>query len=126
MKSDNYSTPGWLYDRLDEEFHFDDDACSLFEGLVADGLSREWGKRVFMNPPYSDPTPWVRRAYEESQKGAVVVAILRGDTSTKWFHDRVYPYAEIRFLKGRVKFGGGNPAPFASIIAVWRNGHELE
>lgn len=116
-KSDSWATPANLYADLDKEFHFDDDPCPL-EGRG--GLDRDWGKSVFMNPPYSNPAPWCRKAHEESLKGKTVVGLLRGDTSTRWFHDWVLPYAELRFIKGRVKFNGcGKPAPFASIIAIW-------
>lgn len=115
MSNDHYATPRDIYRILDGEFHFDDDPCPLNgEG----GLVRSWGKSVFMNPPYSNPTPWVKKAYEESLKGSVVVGLLRGDTSTRWFHDWVLPFAEIRFLKGRLKFNG-KPAPFPSIVAIW-------
>jgi site-specific DNA-methyltransferase (adenine-specific) len=72
-----------------------------------------------MNPPYSKPEPWVSRAYAESQRGKTVVALLRGDTSTRWFHDWVLGKAEIRFIKGRLKFNDSKPAPFPSIIAIY-------
>lgn len=115
-KSDNWNTPQSFYLVLDDEFHFTDDPCPL---NGEDGLTREWGNSVFMNPPYSKPTPWVKKAYFESLKGKLVVGLLRGDTSTRWFHDWVLPYAELRFVKGRICFNG-KPAPFASIIAIWR------
>ena len=118
-KSDSWATPEKVYMDLDAEFHFDDDPCPLNGELLCDGLAREWGHSVFMNPPYSRPTPWVRRAYEESQKGKVVVGLLRGDTSTAWFHRWVWHKAELRFVRGRICFNG-RPAPFASIIAIWR------
>lgn len=113
--SDDWSTPDNFYQELNKEFHFNDDPCPL-EGTG--GLSREWGTSAYMNPPYSNPTPWVKKAYEESLKGKIVVGLLRGDTSTRWFHDWVLGKAELRFVKGRIKFNG-KPAPFASIIAVW-------
>jgi phage N-6-adenine-methyltransferase len=117
-KSDNHETPKELYEALNSEFHFDDDPCPLNGELMQDGLAREWGKVVYMNPPYSRPLPWVKRAYEESLKGKIVVGLLRGDTSTAWFHDWVLGKAELRFIRGRLNFGVG-PAPFASIIAIW-------
>jgi site-specific DNA-methyltransferase (adenine-specific) len=114
-KSDDWRTPPEFYTALDSEFHFNDDPCPIGgDG----GLEREWGSSVFMNPPYSKPTVWVKKAYHESLKGKIVVGLLRGDTSTRWFHDWVLPYAEIRFVKGRLKFNGKR-APFPSIIAIW-------
>ena len=118
-KSDSWRTPAELYASLDAEFHFDDDPCPI--GGVG-GLDRQWGKSVFVNPPYSNPLPWCRKAYEESQRGSVVVGLLRGDTSTRWFHEWVLGKAEIRFLPGRLHFEGKGPAPFPSIIAIWRGG----
>lgn len=114
-RSDSWATPQKVYADLDAEFHFNDDPCPL---NGTGGLDRDWGTSVFMNPPYSDPAPWCKKAYEESQKGKIVVGLLRGDTSTRWFHDWVYGKAELRFFKGRIRFNG-KPAPFSSIIAVW-------
>lgn len=118
-KSDDWSTPFELFDKLNAEFGFTDDPCPLGGVVISNGLTRGWGIKTFMNPPYSKPAPWVQKAYEESLKGNLVVGLLRGDTSTRWFHDWVLGKAELRFLKGRVKFNG-KPAPFASIIAIWR------
>lgn len=117
MSDDNCPTPKDFYDALNREFNFTDDPCPL-NGIG--GLDREWGDVVFMNPPYSKPYPWCKKAYEESQKGKIIVGLLRGDTSTKWFHDWVLPYAEIRFIKGRLKFKYNKRAPFPSIIAIWK------
>lgn len=115
-KHDNHATPKALYDELDAEFHFNDDPCPL---NGSGGLDREWGTSTFMNPPYSNPTPWCKKAYEESLKGKTIIGLLRGDTSTRWFHDWVLGKSELRFIKGRIKFNG-KPAPFPSIIAVWK------
>lgn len=123
-KSDDHATPKDVYNALDAEFHFNDDPCPLGGVLVADGLARAWGTSVFMNPPYSKPLPWCKKAYEESLLGNTVVGLLRGDTSTIWFHGWVLGKAEIRFVKGRINFGAG-PAPFASIIAIWRGKTQL-
>ncbi len=116
--SDSFATPKELYDSLDREFHFNDDPCPLNDSPLEDGLAREWGTSVFMNPPYSHPAPWVKKACEESVKGKIVVGLLRGDTSTHWFHDWVLGKADLRFVRGRIKFNG-KPAPFPNIIAVW-------
>lgn len=123
-RHDNWSTPSELYNDLDDEFHFNDDPCPLYGSEETnDGLTREWGSSVFMNPPYSrgQMKLWCRKAYQESLKGNLVVGLLRGDTSTAWFHDWVLGKAELRFIRGRIKFGGSkNAPPFPSIIAIWR------
>lgn len=125
-KHDSHGTPPDLYAQLDAEFQFDDDPCPLDPSPLHDGLLREWGMSTFVNPPYSNPGPWCRKAYKESLKGKTVVGLLRGDTSTAWFHDWVWHKAELRFIRGRLKFYDlkkseyGGPAPFASIIAIWK------
>lgn len=116
-KSDDWRTPKWLYDELDNEFHFNDDPCPIGGN---GGLDREWGTITFFNPPYSKPEPWVKKAYEESLKGKTIVGLLRGDTSTRWFHNWVYKKADLRFIKGRLKFNNIGPAPFPSIVAIWK------
>jgi site-specific DNA-methyltransferase (adenine-specific) len=73
---------------------------------------------------------WVKKAYMESCEGATVVCLLPARTDTKWFHRFIWdkysqkpqPHAEVRFLEGRLHFGGAeNPAPFPSIIVVFRS-----
>ena len=70
----------------------------------------EWGQRNFVNPPYSTKLKesFVRKAYQESLKGKLCVLLLPVSTSTKLFHEVIYPNAEIRFFKGRIKFIGTN------------------
>lgn len=116
-KSDHWRTPSKVYEPLNAEFHFNDDPCPINGN---GGLDRGWGSSVFMNPPYSNPLPWCKKAVEEMKKGKTVVGLLRGDTSTQWFHEFVLPHAELRFIRGRLKFDGKKPAPFPSIIAIWR------
>jgi len=121
--STHWATPPEVYAELDAEFHFDDDPCPLHgEG----GLDREWGRAVYMNPPYGRQiTPWVKRAYEHSCNGALVVCLLPSRTDTRWWHEYVMKAREIRFLKGRLKFGGAKQgAPFPSAIAIFGGHHE--
>lgn len=111
--SDNWATPKWLYDQLDAEFHFDFDPCPLCTGEITpdkDGLLIEWGRINFINPPYSRKLKeaFIKRAYAESLKGKTCVMLLPVSTSTKIFHEYIYGKAEIRFLRGRVKFSGIN------------------
>ena len=80
------------------------------------------GEIVFCNPPYGRELPkWVKKCYEEFKQGATVVMLVPARTDTKWFHDYIYHEAEIRFIKGRLKFGDGKQsAPFPSMIAIFK------
>lgn len=117
-KSDDWTTPPDLYYKLHDKYDFDFDPCPLNPSF--DGLNIEWGARNFVNPPYSQLKAWVKKAYEESLKGKLVVMLLPSRTDTIAFHKYIYKIAEIEFIKGRLKFGGcENPAPFPSMIVVY-------
>ncbi len=119
---DHYKTPADFYERLDREYHFDDDPCPFDAiGLFHRGLERSWGRSTFVNPPYSNPRPWIEKAITEAREGKTVVMLLRSDTSTEWFHELVLPWAEIRWLKGRLKFTKDR-APFPVFLAIFRKG----
>lgn len=110
--SDNWATPSYIYDPLNEEFKFDFDPCPLNHDVTLwDGLTVEWGKSNFVNPPYSQALKesFVKKAIEESKKGKIVVLLLPVSTSTKLFHFHIKPNAkEIRFVYKRIKFQGIN------------------
>jgi len=113
-KSVEWGTPQEFFDELNREFDFTLDPCASHENAKCeryftkdeDGLAQSWaGERVFMNPPYGNQASnWIAKAYFESQYAEVVVALLPARTDTRWFHDFVYGKAEIRFVKGRLKF----------------------
>lgn len=129
-KTDLWSTPQELFDELNKEFSFQLDPCALpcnakcarFYTPDDDGLLQPWlGLRVFCNPPYGRKVgDWVRKAYCEAQLGALVVMLLPARTDTAYFHDYIYNKAEIRFIRGRLKFGGcKNTAPFPSMVVIF-------
>lgn len=117
--STHWATPVDLYQALDAEFHFDDDPCPLVP--TDDGLARPWGQRAFVNPPYGcHITAWLRKAYAESQSGKLVVCLIPSRTDTAWWHDYVMKAKEIRFLRGRLRFGDSkNSAPFPSAVVIF-------
>lgn len=135
-KSDEWTTPQDTFDRLNSEFDFNLDPCATesnhkcdnFYTLTDNGLSHDWGGyTVFCNPPYSDIAHWVKKCHDEGTKpNTIVVMLIPARTDTRWFHDYVYHRSEIRFIKGRLKFGKGkNSAPFPSMIVVFRGGNEI-
>lgn len=123
--------PPRFFEELDAEFQFNLDPCATEDNHKCpdfftereDGLAQSWeGRRVFVNPPYSNIRKWVEKAYHEGQKkGTLVVLLIPARTDTKYFHEFIYHRAEIRFIKGRLKFGDQkNSAPFPSMLVIYR------
>lgn len=80
-----------------------------------------------MNPPYGrEIKEWIKKAYEESKKDCLVVALIPARTDTIYWHEYIFNKAsEIRFLKGRLKFGKSkNCAPFPSAVIVFGEKNE--
>jgi phage N-6-adenine-methyltransferase len=124
-----WSTPQDFFDALDAEFGFQLDVCATADNAkclayytaALDGLAHPWLGVCWMNPPYGRTIgQWMRKAYESSQQGATVVCLVPSRTDTAWWHDYAMK-GEIRFVRGRLKFGGhANPAPFPSAVVVFR------
>lgn len=127
---EDWETPKNLFEQLNEEFHFELDAaadiknhkCERYYDKDQNGLIMPWAKRTFCNPPYGKKiSKWVEKAFIESLKGNVCVLLLPARTDTNWFHDYVINKAEVRFIRGRIKFNGAlYNAPFPSMIVIWR------
>lgn len=129
-RSEEWETPAYVFRPLDSEFHFQVDVCAttenakckIFFDKFSDGLEREWSPfRCWMNPPYgSKISNWVKKAFQESQRGALVVCLLPARTDTQWWHTWVMKAAEIRLVVGRINFGQQKQsAPFPSCIAIF-------
>lgn len=129
-KTDMWETPKDLFYKLNKEFHFELDVCATEENAKCekyytpeiDGLKQPWRGTVWCNPPYGKHIcEWVRRAFFSSVEGATVVMLLPARTDTRWFHEYIYNRSEIRFLKGRLKFGNSkNCAPFPSMVVIFK------
>jgi len=130
-KNEIWATPQTFFDMLNEEFCFTLDPCALPENAkcplfftpLDDGLVQDWGGHViFCNPPYGNKiASWVEKCYRESRKdNTKVVMLIPARTDTVYFHKYIYGIAEIRFIKGRLKFGNArHSAPFPSMIVVF-------
>ena len=108
---DDWKTPSDFYDKLNRIYDFTFDPCPFQHNMSWDGLKVDWGKRNFVNPPYSRPLLelFVRKGIEEAAKGCFSVFLIPASTDTKLFHDVILPNADdIEFVKGRLKFGGYN------------------
>lgn len=142
-KKMDWCTPQDFFDKLNEEFSFTLDAaatdktakCAAYFTPETDGLKSTWeaptGGAVFCNPPYGrEIGKWVQKAYEEAQAGTTIVLLIPARTDTTYFHEFIYGKAEIRFIRGRLKFtdDDGNtadPAPFPSMLAIY-NGEAVK
>ena len=135
-KKMDYCTPQGFFDTLNAEFHFTLDAaateksakCKNFYTPETDGLTAPWnigGGSVFCNPPYGrEIGKWVRKAFEESTGGYPIVLLIPARTDTSYFHDYIYGKAEIRFIRGRLRFtddegNAADPAPFPSMVVIY-------
>lgn len=132
--TDQWSTPQSFFDILNAEFNFTLDPCadklnakcSKFFTKEDDGLSKSWdGEKVFCNPPYGKEIgKWVKKCAEVVAGGGcnLTVMLIPARTDTRWFHEFIYGKSEVRFIKGRLKFGDSkNSAPFPSMIVIFRN-----
>ena len=127
--TDEWSTPDYLFSGLRNEFGIQTDVCATPENAKCaryftksdDGLTKTWSGICWMNPPYGKEIgKWVEKAYRSACSGdATVVCLLPARTDTKWFHEFCQA-GEVRFLRGRLKFGGQvNSAPFPSMVVIF-------
>lgn len=130
IRSD-WTTPEDLFRAIDAEFHFTLDAAASAENTktvrffnkTTDAMRQTWAPhRVWLNPPYGEGYPlkkWVEKAHSEAKNGAMVVMLIPARTNTNWFHDYCLADGEVRFIRGRPKFGGavhGLPQPLCLVI----------
>lgn len=129
-----WATPPEVFGPLHSEFYLTLDPCATPENAKCvrfyteeqNGLEQDWGhERVFMNPPYGrEVAAWVKKARESADNGALVVALLPASTDLAWWHEHVVGRAEVRYIRGRVRFLTGGPYRasgfFASVVVIWR------
>lgn len=116
----DWRTPKHVIEVLEEEFGAMFDPCP--SNPQFDGLAREWERVNFVNPPYGrEIGKWIKKGYAEWQKGKTVVFLIPSRTDTHWWHDYIMKATEIRFIKGRLKFGDSeNSAPFPSAVVIFK------
>jgi len=130
-RSEEWATPPHFFADLDLEFGFTLDPCATPQNAkcrnyftkAQNDLTQDWGDHtVFCNPPYGRRIgEWTKKCYLASQAGAMVVLLVHSRTDTRFFHDWIYGKAELRFVRGRLKFGDGKQsAPFPSLVAIYR------
>jgi len=127
-KTNEWTTPKDFYEILHKEFNFTLDPCATknnskckkFYTKNDNGLTKDWSNEtVFMNPPYGrEIKHWIKKAYDESLKGALVVCLIPARTDTIYWHTYCVK-GNIRFIKGRLKFSNKNSAPFPSALVIF-------
>jgi site-specific DNA-methyltransferase (adenine-specific) len=136
-KGRDWATPPEVFGPLNDEFRFTLDPCATAESAKCaryfteadNGLTQDWGReRVFLNPPYGrEIYAWTRKAREAAERGALVVGLLPASTDLAWWHEDVDGRAEVRYLRGRVRFLTGGPYRasgfFPSVVVIWRPPH---
>lgn len=126
--SDEWSTPPAYFEEVSKRFGpFDLDPCARPETAKApkfytkadDGLVQPWFGRVWVNPPYSCPKVWCAKARDEvaAKRATLVVMLLPAAVDTHWFHDLVLPFADVEFIRGRLRFHGWEGTPIGSPTA---------
>ena len=123
LKQD-WKTPKEFLIKLEKEFGKLFDPCpskNYTNGGDINGLEIEWKKKNFCNPPYKskEQDAFVKKGFEEWKKGKLVIFLLPARTDTIRFHKYLLPFADIRFIQGRLKFSEyKNPAPFPSMLCI--------
>lgn len=131
--SDEFGTPDYIYNALNEEFQFTIDVaataqntkCAKFFTKEDNGLLQSWANEVvWCNPPYSrgNVKDFATKALVETQQLECLTAVLLVPTKTEqdWFQN-FRSYFEVRFIRGRVKFiGGKTSARDTHMLVIYR------
>ena|SRR3990167_5852276 len=113
--SDSSPSPQWILDLFQGFF----DPCPLNETPKFDGLIIDWHRFNYVNPPYSNKLPWIKKAIEEQKKGKTTVMLLPYVPDAVWYFDLVVPNAEILGFRGRLELDNGKHPRYASMLAVF-------
>lgn len=139
-QKEDWETPQKMFEELNDKYHFTYDLaandintkCEKYFSKEDDSLSVSWKDlegNLFLNPPYSRQLKhWIEKAYRESleKKDGNIVLVIPSRTDTSYWHDYIFHKAEIKFLRGRIKFEflgkSKDPAPFPSAIVIYKCG----
>ena len=131
-KNNEWGTPANFFNKLDVVYGFTLDPCATaqntkcknFYTVEDNGLEQSWeGETVFVNPPYSNVKEWVAKSHRESLKpNTTIVMLIPSRTDTRWWHKHCMTAHQILFVKGRLRFEGGeHSAPFPSAVIVFKS-----
>ena len=118
IHTDSWVTDAWVMKMFEDFF----DPCPLNPNWnpydFQDGLMLDWKDKTFVNPPYSNPLPWVEKAIRENHQGKYIALLLKHDTSTRWYSLLHGAGAKFLLVSGRLKFGKGSSCAFPCFIAI--------
>ncbi len=131
-----WSTPLWLFDPMNAEFRFTVDVaashehhrCERYYTKEDNGLAQDWrGERVWCNPPYNAEAlqAFTQKAWETTREdpSSLAVFLVPVKSDQKWWH-RYAIKSEVRFIPGRVAFGGAaNSAPMPVTFVIISHKH---
>ena len=136
-----WTTPRDYFDKVNAEFNFTLDAAALSSSTLVpdnwygpdhpdlsrrDAFTRDWCEDssgpIWLNPPYGRVIKdWMRKANDVATGGGTVVCLVPARTDTAWWHDYCIDAYEIRYIRGRLKFGNQpNSAPFPSALVIMK------
>jgi len=136
-----WTTPRDYFDKVNAEFNFALDAAALSSSTLVpdnwygpdhpdlsrrDAFTRDWREDssgpIWLNPPYGRVIKdWMRKANDVATGGGTVVCLVPARTDTAWWHDYCIDAYEIRYIRGRLKFGNQpNSAPFPSALVIMK------
>lgn len=139
-----WETPQDFFEDLNKDYDFsfdlaaskDNAKCDNFFCEEDDSLTKDWHElkgNLFLNPPYGrELKKWIKKAYEESLKktDGCIVLLIPARTDTSYWHDFIFGKAQIKFLRGRLKFElngeAKDSAPFPSAIVIYGKNKEYK
>lgn len=133
LTSNDYYTPKWIFDTLGLIFDLDVAAppggiehipALAYYTQKNDGLAQDWFGRVWMNPPFSKPQPWVHK-FMEHGNGVAMLPVSK----SYWFMELWNSETAITYMPSNLKFvdpKGGNGSIFMPCVMVAIGNENIE
>ena len=132
-KKDSVRTPSYITDAIKKEFRtktlYDPTPFNpnFKKGVHKDALTTEWGKKggvVFINPPYSNVSPFFAKSAEQWRKGKTIIMLCKLQNIGSKYAKKWISGAELRILSDKISFPGygGKKPLFHNVLVIWRAG----
>lgn len=105
--------------------------CNNYITPEEDSLSCLWKEHIpewtwaWLNPPYANIAPWVKKASKSNRK---IVVLVPASVGSNWWRDHVHEQAWVLFLNGRITFEGhkaGYPKDLALLVYGLEPGYDI-